>query len=242
VISINLVPNIKQELLRAQSQRTSVISMAITIGIVIIGIVVALGVIVGAQILYSSQLDDTIKTEGAELLSTPDLTNMLTIQNQLQKIDEIDTEKSIDSRLFDILVATNPSEPNTINISGVTLNPTDKVIIITGQTTSGYSALEVFTKTITATKVTYSQEDRNTEVNLTDNVTIDQQGFGENAEGQRVLTFTLSFTYPVEIFAGTSKDAVIIGPNTSQNVTDSYIRVPESLFVNPAQTPEGTGD
>ena len=240
MISINLVPNIKQELLRAQSQRTTVISMAITIGIVVVSIVVALGVIVGGQLIYSSQLDSTIDTESTELLGTPDLTNMLTIQNQLQKIDAIDDEKKIDSRLFDILVATNPPEPNTINISGVTLNPADRIITIAGQTISGYSALEVFTKTITATKVVYSQEGKSTEVNLTDNVTIEQQGFGENAEGQRVLTFTLSFTYPAEVFAGTSKNAVIRGPNTSQNVTDSYIRVPESLFVNPAQTPEET--
>lgn len=238
MISINLIPNVKQELLRAQHQRTAVISIAITVGIVAVAVVVVLGVIVGGQKLYSAQLDNEIDNKSASLLSTPDLTNMLTLQNQLGKIDTINDAKNIDSRLFDILVATNPPAPNNISISSVVLDPDLNTITIIGQTPSGYSALEVFTKTIAATKISYTSDDGSHELDLTDEITIEQQGFGENAEGQKVVTFTLSFIYPNEVFAASSKNASIKGPNSSQNVTDSYVRLPESLFTNPAQTSE----
>lgn len=238
MISINLVPNIKQELLRAQRQRTMVVFAAIIIGAVTICIVVILGIIVGGQSLYSSRLNNTIKEESTELLKTPDLTDMLTIQNQLQKIDEINVEKKINSRLFDVLVATNPPEPNNISISEVTLDPANSTITISGQAANGYSALEVFTKTIKATNIVYIEDENSKEISLTDDVAIEQQGFGEDAEGRRVLTFTISFKYPDETFTGKNESVVIRGPNASQNVTDSYVRVPESLFANPAQTSE----
>lgn len=235
MISINLVPNVKQELLKAQRQRMAVISFAIVIGIVAVAIVVVLGLIVGAQKIYSSQLDRDIEDQSVELLSSPDLVNMLTIQNQLQQIDVINDSRTINSRLFDILVAANPPAPNTISISSISLSPVDNTINIIGQTANGYSALEVFTKTITAVKMEYTLDGESLEANLTDTVTIDQQGFGEDSAGQRVLTFTLSFVYPNEFFAASSENVTISGPNTSQNVTDSYNRFPESLFSDPAQ-------
>ena len=51
MIQINLVPDVKQEMLRAQRMRNFTISMAIVVGLVAAGVVVILGLVYGAQVV-----------------------------------------------------------------------------------------------------------------------------------------------------------------------------------------------
>src|SRR6266536_333164 len=123
MIEINLIPDVKQELLKAQRVRTSVISMAILIGIVAVGIVVALAMWVFAvQTARDVITDNTIKSESQKLSGVEDIANTLTIQNQLSKLVAMHDGKHIDSRIFDILNTINPSAPNNVAITKLTLD------------------------------------------------------------------------------------------------------------------------
>lgn len=240
MIELNLVPDVKQELLKAQRVRTAVISVAIVIGFAAIGIVVLLALyLFGVQTVRSTLADNAIKSETEKLQKTDDLTNILTIQNQLSKLSDMHNSKNIDSRIFSVLTAINPSSPNEIVISSAKIDADNKVITIDGQASNGYEAAEIFKKTILSTTMSYKDpEGTQQKVALTNDVSTTDMSYGEDASGKKVLRFTLSFTYPDEFFARSSQSAVIERPDR-KNVTDSYLRIPQSLFSERASDLEG---
>lgn len=234
MIEINLVPDVKQELIKAQRVRASVISVAILVGIAAVGVVVVLATWVFAvQTARGVITDATIKSESEKLSDVEDVSNTLTIQNQLSKLSGMHDSKSIDSRLFDILTTINPPEPNSVAITNVFLDSVTKTIKIEAQARNGYPALEVFKKTITATNFEFTKDDQKQSVPLAAQMSDSDRSYGEDASGAKVLRFTLTFVYPEELFARTAQNAVIVAPGKS-NVTDSFVGVPNSLFTQKA--------
>lgn len=238
MIEINLVPDVKQELIKAQRVRASVISIAIFVGIVAVGIVVVLAIWVFAiQTARGVLSDNTIKDQSKRLSSVQDVSNTLTIQNQLSKLSDMHNNKSIDSRLFDILTTINPSAPNNVAITNVALDSSNTTITIEAQAVNGYPALDVFKKTINATTFQFTKDGEKQSVPLANGISDSDRSYGEDASGAKVLRFTLSFTYPEELFARTAQNATIVAPERS-NATDSFLGVPQSLFTQKASDTE----
>jgi len=234
MIEINLIPDVKQELLKAQRVRTSVISIAIVIGIVAVGIVVALAMWVFAvQAARDVITDNTIKSESQKLSGVEDISGTLTIQNQLSKLVAMHDGKHIDSRIFDILNTINPSAPNNVSITKLTLDSADSTIKVEAQAVSGYPALEVFKKTINATMFEYTKDGQKKSVPLATSMSDSDRSYGEDASGAKVLRFTLTFEYPAELFTRTAQSATVVAPEKT-NVTDSFLGVPQSLFTQRA--------
>lgn len=240
MIEINLVPDVKQELLKAQRVRNGVISGAIVVGLAAIAMVVILALwVFGVQTARGAISDNTIKNESQKLQNVPDISDALTIQNQLAQISTLNDSKHVDSRLFDVLTTINPSDPNTISFNKVSVDTTNDLVTIEAQATGGYSALEVFKKTIAATNFQYTQDGQTQSVPLASNLSDGDRSYGEDSNSVRVLLFTLTFNYPDALFAPTSKNARIIAPERT-NATDSYLGVPKTLFSERAQdTGEG---
>lgn len=230
MIEINLVPDVKQELLSAQRVRASVISIAIIVGIGAIGVVVLLAIWVFAvQAARGAISDNTIKNESEKLAKVADISHTLTIQNQLTKLPGLHDDKNIDSRIFEILNTINPPAPNTVGITSLALDSVEKTIKIEAQAANGYQALEVFKKTIEGTTFDYTADGAGKTVPLASDMSDSDRSYGEDASGKKVLRFALTFTYPDELFSRTSRDARIVAP-TKSNVTDSFLGVPTSLF------------
>ena len=239
MIQINLIPDIKRELLRAQKMRRSAISISIIVGIAAGGIVVALAVILGVQALHETITRGNIKDEYNKLTRVENLNNVLTIQNQLASIQSQQSARTMDSRLFDILGAINPPAPNDVKFSSIKLDPTTNLISIEGSATNGYSATETLQKTILNTKVESGSGDTAKSEPLTDKVTIVETTYGEAADGSKVLRFSITFTYPKGMLDNSLKDIKIVTPTAKTDVTDSKTRVPESLFTQGTSTQGG---
>jgi hypothetical protein len=239
MIEINLVPDVKQELLNAQRVRTSVISLSIIVGLATVGIVVVLAIwVFVVQAARGALADGAIRDESAKLAEIEDISNTLTIQNQLSKLSSMHDSKSIDSRVFDILTTINPAAPNNVSITNLSLDSATKTIKIEAQA-AGYPALEVFKKTIEATKFQFTKDGEKQTVPLASQIDdSSDRSYGEDASGAQVLRFSLSFVYPDELFSRQSADAVIVAP-TRSNVTDSFLGVPNSLFSAKATDKEG---
>jgi hypothetical protein len=239
MIEINLVPDVKQELLKAQRVRSAVISIAIIVGIASIALVVLLSIwAFGVQTARGVISDNTIKSESQKLANVPDISNTLTIQNQLSLLSELHDTKRIDSRIFDVLTTINPPQPNDVAINKLAVDSTNNTVLITAQAPNGYPALEVFKKTIAATTFQYAVDGENQSVSLSSDMTDTDRSYGEDVTGKKVLRFTLIFTYPDELFAPNLTNARIVAP-TKTNVTDSYMGVPRSLFTQSAADTEG---
>ncbi len=237
MIEINLVPDVKQELIKAQRVRTSVISIAIIVGMAAAGVVVLLAFWVFAiQTARSVLSDNTIKSESDKLSKVQDVSNTLTIQNQLSKLTAMHDSKNIDSRMFDILTTINPPDPNNVAITKLSLDSVTSTIKIEAQAINGYPALEVFKKTINATTFEFNQDEGKQSVPLATGISDSDRSYGEDVSGAKVLRFTLTFTYPEQLFSKTAQNATIVAPNKT-NVTDSFLGVPQSLFTQKASDP-----
>ena len=234
MIEINLIPDVKQELIKAERVRSVVISASILTGLIALGVVVALAVYVfGVQTVRSTLDDDSIKKENAQLANVEDLSKVLTIQNQLSKINELNNQKKIDSRIFDVLAGVIPPAPYNVQISNLLIDASTSKISLEGQAAGGYAALEVFKKTIGGAILTYKQDGEDKVVNLANAISTSDVSYGEDSTGTKVLRFTIAFTYPAELFSPTTP-AIVIKLNNQGNATDSYLGVPKSIFVQRA--------
>lgn len=230
MIEINLVPDVKQELLNAQRVRNGVISIAIVVGIGAIAAVAILVVwVFVVQTARDIIADKAIKEQSSKLSSVEDISNTLTIQNQLNKLSEMHDAKSIDSRVFDVLATINPPAPNNVSITNLLLDSSTKTITVEAQAANGYPALEVFKKTVMATNFEYNKDGEKQVVPLASEMNDSDRSYGNDSSGASVLRFRISFVYPDELFMRSAENATIVAP-TRTNVTDSFLGVPNSLF------------
>jgi len=238
MIEINLIPDVKQELIRAERVRSVVISASILIGIIAIAVVGILAAwVFGVQTVRSALDDNGIKSGGAQLAGVQDLSKVLTIQNQLTKISQLNNQKHADSRVFDVLLAVIPPAPNSVQVSNLVIDAATNNLSIEGQT-AGYNSLEVFKKTIDGAVLTYKTDGQDQTTKLATNISTTDVSFGQDTTGQKVLRFTISFTYPDQLFSPTVPGVVIKLTNQG-NVTDSYLGIPKSIFVPRASDIQG---
>lgn len=236
MIEVSLIPDVKQELIQARRMRATVVSISIIAMIVSGGIVALLGMYVFAgQGVRGVVADNSIKDNYAKLSKVEDLSNMLTVQNQLTKISETHADKTVSSRLFDVLSVIVPPAPNTVSLTSTQMDTEEGTLTIEGQSPNGFLAYEAFKKTIAATELNYYQDGSNeaTKTPLASDIVDGERSYGEDQDGRRVLRFSISFTYDPALFDSTSKRMVVQGPDR-RNATDSFVAIPDSLFTVPA--------
>lgn len=231
MIEINLLPNVKRELLKTRAMRNRVISISFLVGGASIAAVVVLALILGSQFAAEAVQNRVIKDRNDKLMAVEDLNKVVTIQNQLTKINEQHSRKKINSRIFDVVTAVNPVTPNNVSFSDIKVNPESKTITLEGSAVNGYSALETLKKTILNTKVQTTDGDKSSEVSLTKEIKNGDTSFGENSEGKKVLQFSFSFEYAEELLAPANNGTVsVLTPTGKVDVTDSRQGIPDSLF------------
>lgn len=231
MIEINLLPNVKRELLKTRAMRNRVISISFLVGGASIAAVVVLALILGSQIAAEAVQGGVIKDRNDKLMAVEDLNKVVTIQHQLTKINEQHSGKKINSRIFDVVTAVNPVAPNNVSFSDIKVNPGSKTITLEGSAVNGYSALETLKKTILNTKVQTTDGDKSSEVSLTKEIKDGDTSFGENSEGKKVLQFSFSFEYAEELLAPANNGTVsVLTPTGKVDVTDSRQGIPDSLF------------
>lgn len=237
MIEVNLIPDVKQQLLKARSLRVKIISVCTLASIIAGGAVILLcAYVFGVQTVANMLADNATRDEYDKLSKVEDLSKMLTIQEQLNEISSLEDDKSRTSRVFDMLETVIPSGKNAISYSNLKLDTKENVITIEAEAKNGYEALEVFKKTISQTRFVFQDDDgEESSVNIAAAPIVDgDRSYGQSSDGGRVLRFTLSFEYAPELFSPKSKNGSIRAPE-KQNATDSAKGVPKSLFTNGAK-------
>ena len=237
MIEINLIPDVKQELLKAERARAMVISGSIITCIVAGGVVALLALyIYGVQFGRNIIVDNSIKSGSEKLAKVEDLSKMITLQNQIKSIETLNGTKSINSRLFDVLSAVIPPSPNEVRLSTLSVNTEESTIKLEGQT-NAYDSMEVFKKTINSSVIIYNQDGTEKQAKLASDISTTDISYGENPDGLKVLRFTLTFKYPEELFSA-KIPLLTIKLSIDGNVTDSYLGIPKSIFTERAKDVE----
>ncbi len=123
---INLVPDIKGEMIRTLKFRNFIFFLCIVVAAASIGVTIIFGAIAGGQQTVISGKKSTIDNMHERLNSYADLKDFLTIKNQLSNINELTNDKKVLSRTFNILSAIIPTGADTIQISEMTVDLTEE--------------------------------------------------------------------------------------------------------------------
>lgn len=245
IVQVNLVPDVKQELIQAERQRNRVIATAAIVTLGALGFLafLAMTAFVG-QTLLLNNADNKISDEFKKYQDNEGIDEMITLQNQLSKIDSLHDKKPISSRLFTMLTVVIESEANQIKVSRMEYKSDTGEIIIEGQSGGGYIPLEKLQKTILETDIEIpvellEGEDTPAEPiveKLTEEVKImDQPVYGESTAQKEVLIFKIGFIVNPKLVASTNRN-IVIKSVSRQNVTDSVSSIPEGLFTPQAST------
>ena len=239
MIQINLIPDVKREYLHAKRMRDVAISLSTFISIVAAGAVGLMLLFLSTQAARELLADRTIEAEYDKLSSVENLSDMVTIQNQLSLISQQHADKSMDSRLFKVLEAINPIAPNDVRFTSITLLPEDSTLSLEGQADGGYIAVETLTKTIQNTVISYTDKDAEAKtVDFASEVSVGETSYGVAGNDKRVLRFEMKIVYADGLFDNTMQNVRVIAPTRKIDVTDSKLRVPDSLFAIPAADEE----
>ncbi len=258
MIQVNLIPDVKLELVKAQRHRNFIIAISIlTSAAAGLVLVMILGWVFVAQQIHLSSLTTNIKEKHEEFMAIEDIEETVTISNQLAYIDSSHEQKAISSRLFDVMNASSmQGTDNSIAISAFNVDTENNTVTITAQTErSGYDAVDVYVKNLEALEMYYieaeqdeipnalrSDGDRITEHDdemselVASDIAVYDLAYTEGQDGgSRVVSFRVSFTYSDLLFSD-SIDLLRLEGLEGGNVTDSYQRLPESLFTQSSRT------
>jgi len=157
MIQFNLLPDIKQQYLKAQRQKhlVSFISTLATIAAVAIFVVLLLVVQVW-QKKSISDLNGDVKKYSNELSSTDDLNKILTVQNQLKSLPALHDQKAVASRMFDYTTQLTPAKAT---ISKLNIDFAANTISITGSADS-LATVNTYVDTLKFTKFTTNGDEQ----------------------------------------------------------------------------------
>ena len=153
---INLVPDIKDEMIKALKLRNFIFFLCIVVAAASVGVTVFFGLIAGGQQLAIDGKTNTINSLSNKLNSYSDLNDFLTIKDQLGNLQTLTDQKQVLSRTFNILSALMPTGADTITISELNVNLSEEKPTFTfdAQADAGkepfidYNVLDAFKKSM----------------------------------------------------------------------------------------------
>lgn len=250
MIQINLVPDVKLELIRAQRVRSLVVSACIIGMIASAGVVALLGVVYGGQRWREVQASNEIKKQDKKFRELKDVNQLVTIQNQLQSIQSTHEDKTMSSRIFALLAeASAKGTDNSVSFSSFSVDTANKTISMMVQTDKrGFEAADVFRKNIEAMQMFYipaddelppnefkadpeiKRDDEKSVKVAVSEVDLSNLSYASNDDSsKKTVNFRLTFEYSPTLFDA-KVDLLRIRGLGRGNVTDSYKRLPQSLF------------
>lgn len=160
---VNLVPDVKLQMIRLQKVRNLVFFICIVVSIASISTVAVLGGIKGTQDLLISGQESHIKNLSDKITTYKELPDFLTIQDQLKKLSEINKNRPVLSRVFPILRNLFPTGADTITMSELNVNLDTATLNFDAQANAGeepkidYRVLESFKKSVNMMKYDFGR-------------------------------------------------------------------------------------
>lgn len=164
---INLVPDIKDDFIKALRFRNLVFFICIVVAISSTVVILIFLTIAGGQQGFINAKQNTIDALQKKIEEYSDLSDFLTIRDQLSNIAAITEQKKVVSRTFNILSALIPTGPDTVNISKLNINLSEEVeaptFSIEAQANAGtepfidYNVLDSFKKSMDYMRYDYGE-------------------------------------------------------------------------------------
>lgn len=235
MLHLNLLPDVKKEFLNAQRQRNTVITICLLVSAGFVAALIILGAIIGGQAWQKGNVTREIENNSREILGTRELSEYLTIQNQLSQLDALKENQIIYSRLFDYLRQLNPAEPNNIELYSIRVD--DSGTFIMEGMIRNFAALDVFKTTLQNATITYASGEGETAVQELlfqdetgmSTVIVREAGISQSDEQNRV-GFSISVIFNKAAFSPSSLGIMIEIPD--KITSDADRNAPQEVFGN----------
>lgn len=162
---INLVPDIKNEMIKTLKLRNLIFFICIVVAAGSVGATLFFASIAGGQQAAVNGKNSTIDNLTSKITGYEDLSNFLTIKDQLGNLSEISNNKRVFSRMFNILSALIPTSGDKIEISelSVSFASTPTAISLDAQADAltapfiDYNVLDAFKKSMPYLRYDYGR-------------------------------------------------------------------------------------
>lgn len=211
MIQLNLLPDVKKEFIQTQRLKRNIISGAILASFVAVGLIVLLALYVHvAQRVARNQLQGDIEKSESSLNSQQDLSKILTVQGALMQLPSLHDKKPISSRLFDYLKVLIPNE---VTLNKLEEDQAKSTMKLDGISTD-YKSLNVFVDTLKNAKIATGAEDKRTEQQAFNKVTIVSAN-ASNDTTRPGVSFSLSMEFNPAMFKASSENPKMEVPNVN---------------------------
>lgn len=244
MISLNLLPDIKQEHLKSLRRRNSVIAISTIISLVSISILVIMGIFIGGQILAKNTLNSDIQNKFQEISSEDDFNSFLTIQAQANNIDGLKESSPVASRLIDYIKKVNPAAPNNILIDTMDIDfSTTPVTSKITASAANSEAVVVYLDTLRKAKMQYyAGDEEDSEIIDTKLITDIALASSTKSTSNGRITFVVNITFNDLAFDRTIRLApqiVCVSTNSDPKICEKSAE--EKPYANDEQQATDTG-
>lgn len=226
MVQFNLLPDVKLEYMKTRRVKRVTILIAGLATALAVAIFIGLFLIVNVfQKQHLANLNNDIQRDVTQLQGVPDLTKVLTIQNQLGKLTPLHEQTPASSRVFEYLGQLTPAKAT---ISNTLVDFTGGTIEITGNADS-LSTVNQYVDTLKFTNFTVNGEPEQkkafSEVVLS--------SFGKD---EKDVSYSVTFKFDPIIFDNTKQIKLEVPKITS---TRSTTEKPSELFQQSPTNAEG---
>lgn len=226
MIQFNLLPDIKMQYITAKRQKHTILAVSLIVAASALTIFVLLFATV--NILQKNHLRDLerdISENTKKLKDTPELSKVLTVQNQLNSLPKLHNEKPVTSRLFGYITQLTP---NQASIGSLSVDYTTSNMKLTG-TTDSISTINKFVDTLKFTTYNAVNPDNSTETGLPFKDVV----MSSFARSEKETTYEISLSFDAKIFDSTKTITLSVPKKTT---TRSETEKPTDLFKAIPQT------
>ncbi len=212
VVQFNLLPDTKARYVKAKKNEQLVVSIALLVaGVALAIFLITMSIVYGVQKKQVSDADKGITQLTAQLNSTPDLSKILTVQNQMGALVSLHQQKNVASRVFDYLQQVTPAP---VTVSKLTVSFTGFNMDING-TAPSLAQVNTFVDTL---KFTSYKNAQGAVAKAFPSVV--ERSFGLNNDG--TANYALNVKFDPNLFVNSKSISLIVPPNltTTRSVLD----------------------
>lgn len=160
---INLVPEVKMQMIKAQKVRNLVLFICIVVSSAAVGVVVILFGIKSGQDIAMHNQDSRLELMSKKLNGYDEFEDLVTIQDQLGRYSDILKKRAVVSRVFGALGVMLPQGSDEVKMSELRVTVSSNTINMEGQADAkvapliDYRVLESFKKSVGLTKYDYGR-------------------------------------------------------------------------------------
>lgn len=234
MIQLNLLPDVKLEYLRAERSRRLVLSSAILVAAAAIAILVLLLGVDYVQKAQINSLSHKINSASNTLKNKPNISKILTVQNQLESLTALHAGKPAAQRLFSNYL--DQVTPAAADIADLHIDFKQQTVTITGSA----DALSTVNKYVDTLKFTnYTTDSNTTPTKAFNNVVLTSFSLNSGSkDSSQAASYEISLSYDPAIFDVTKNVKLSVPSITT---TRSQLDQPGDLFKAAPTTTKAQG-